>query len=95
MNDIYKIIKGIKKMPWFLGMHVFWVIILLILIDLFVGLLLFYKYVYLAENKKLEINSSKIIILNENKYQAVLRYWDERKEAFDNLEVNNVRNIFK
>ncbi len=68
---LFKCANGTKKILWILGSRAFWVILFFIFIDLILGGLVFYKYVFLAEKEKPAI-SQKIIKFDEKTYQEVL-----------------------
>jgi hypothetical protein len=74
--DFPKIIEavksGIKRFLWNLGLNAFSVILLLILIDLILGGIVFYKYVFLAEQEQPNITGS-ILKFDDKIYKEVLQ----------------------
>lgn len=61
-----------KKIVWSLGLYAFWVILFLILIDFVLGGIVFYKYVFLAENEE-PGGAKNVIKFDETTYQEVLK----------------------
>lgn len=80
--DIY--IRKIQKVLWILGKRAFLCILILILIDILIGGFLFYKYVFLIENKEIE-NISAPNKFQENIYISVVEEWQNRGNILDNL----------
>jgi len=71
-SDILKILYWwIKKALWDLGLNAFWVILMLVLIDIALGTLIFYQYVYLAEREQPRVIEN-ILKFNDKAYQNVL-----------------------
>ena len=66
-----------KKIFWILGMHAFLVIVIIVLLELFLGGFLFYRYVFLAERKEPEIVDHSFQF-KEGAYQEILDQWDQR-----------------
>ena len=62
----------IKKIPWVLASHAFLIILLFILLNLILGVYLFYKYVILVEIEQQKI-AEKDIKFEYNAYQQVLK----------------------
>lgn len=77
--------KGIKRFLYFLCSNAFWIIIIFILIDAVFAEFIFYKYVYIAENQKIESNESILKFDNSN-YQSVLEKFTENRESGVNSE---------
>jgi hypothetical protein len=72
ISDISKkIVTGIEKVLWVLGLHAFGIILLLIFIDFILGGFIFYKYVFLAEKAEPKITET-ILKFNDKKYQSVM-----------------------
>jgi len=74
--DFLKILRALgswsQKFLWFLGLRAFYVILILIFIDLILGIAVFYKYIFWAENQKSN-PPEKIIKFDEKTYQKVLK----------------------
>lgn len=62
-----------KRTVWNWGVRAFWIILLLVLLDLILGGLVFYKYVFLAEAAR-PIASGTIIKFDEKSYSFVLTH---------------------
>lgn len=80
--DIY--IKKIKKIPWILGKHAFLCVLMLILIDIFIGGFLFYKYIYIIETEEIS-NLSISSKFQEDIYKSILEEWQNRENILVNL----------
>lgn len=93
VNDFKKTLAGIKKIPLFLGIHAFLIILFLVLADLIFGAYLFYKYIYVAQNQAPEMISGQIIFDEEN-YQFILDQWKKREENFNKIGEDNIKNPF-
>ena len=93
INDFKKTLSGIKKIPWFLGNHAFLIILLLVLVDLFFGAYLFYKYIYIVKNQMPEVISGQVIF-DEKNYQLILDQWKKREENFNKIEQENIKSPF-
>ena len=73
-SDISKTVSAkAKKLFWLLGLHAFSLILLLILIDLIIGGVIFYNYVFLAEQEVPKVTST-IIKFDDKSYQDVLAH---------------------
>lgn len=85
--------EKIKKFFYFLGIHVFSIILIFIFIDLLIGGWLFYKYVILANQQELDaqVDSFKF---DENAYQNVLIELEERDKIFNDSSPKNYANPF-
>ena len=82
--DSIKSMPGeIKKMIWFLGMHAFIVILFLVLIDIILGGIIFYNYVFLAEQKTPQTHGNALKFDNKT-YQEVI-------EKLQSIEQNNLK----
>jgi len=81
-KQLDRIKSAAKRLPWTLGLHAFFVIIIFILIDVAIGGALFYKYMVLAktENSK---NAGNYIIFEYNAYKEVLDDWKAREDKFN------------
>ena len=98
--DFYKLltyiflkIKKTKRIFWILGMHAFSVILIVILLELFLGGLLFYKYVFLAGSKEPEITNHSFQF-NEGVYQEILEQWQERDLMLQEFMEKEYQNPF-
>lgn len=98
--DYNKIFKGIeialsgsKKILWAIGKRAFLGVLVLILLDMLLGVMLFYKYVYLAENKVAQINGESLQF-NDGVYQKVLNQWQARDEKLNESLQKNYPNPF-
>lgn len=69
--------KRLRGLPLFVGERAFWSIIVVILVELAVGGLLFYKYSVLPGNVKIEV-SEKVVNFNKDDYEQVVKFWEER-----------------
>jgi hypothetical protein len=89
ISGIIKIIlAGSRKILWGAGKHAFLSVLILILLDVILGVGLFYKYVYLAENKVEQIDKGSFQFRDEV-YQKALNQWQARDEKLKNyLQIN-------
>lgn len=83
----------IKKIPWILGLRAFWIILLLVSIELAIGEFLFYKYAILVK-----INEPEIIDYNlkfkSAVYQKVLNAWQKKNQEFEGYQTEQYTNPF-
>lgn len=86
-NDFKDLLKlrasKIKRIPQFLGENAFIFILIFILIEVILGELIFYKYIFSAKIHEPQTTDS-LIEFRENIYQSVLREQQKRKEMFEN-----------
>jgi len=87
--DFKKISDALKLAPssaakaiWSIGKRAFWLSMLLILIDLIIGGLVFYKYVFSAENDKSYLNNPPLQF-DEKSYKEILSQWGKRDESLN------------
>lgn len=91
---IFNIKPGkIKKIPWFLGLNAFWIILFLIFIELVAGAFLFYKYAFLAVRYEPKIIDSDFKF-KSNIYQSVLKEWQEKNQKFEEEKTEQYSNPF-
>jgi hypothetical protein len=69
-------------------------VFMLFLIAAFIGTILFYKYVFLAE-KKGEKNVSSFLSIKQEVYQGVLEFWQEQEQRFKNIDSKEYIDPFK
>lgn len=71
--DIFrKISTNIKKIVWILGLHAFKLILFFVIIDIVLGGVIFYKYVFLAQTEKVN-SAGNVIKFNSRVYQNILK----------------------
>jgi len=83
----------IKKIPWILGLHAFWIILFFVFIELIIGGFLFYKYAILVKKDEQKIADynlkfKKII------YQKVLEEWQKKSQEFEGYQTEQYLNPF-
>ncbi len=83
----------IKKTLWILGSHAFLIILLFILLNLILGVFLFYKYVILVEIKEPEI-IGRTVNFKYNIYQEVLKDWQIKGQSFEEFPDKKYLNPF-
>lgn len=93
-NDFKKVTAVVKKLPCFLALNAFLVILILILVDVLIGGFLFYKYIYLPEKQSPQNNLSQLIF-NDKGYRAVLEEWQKRENTFSKGIDVELKNPFK
>jgi len=77
--------SNIKKIPWFLGRYAFVAILILIAIDMILGAVLFYKYIYLVEKNQPQVTESPATF-KKDVYQEILKDWQERSQKLQSQE---------
>lgn len=77
-------IKNLQKIPWLLGSYAFLFILALILLDVIIGEIVFYKY-GLSVIEKENQTSENLIKLKESSYQGVLNYQENKNQYFNKL----------
>jgi hypothetical protein len=82
---LLKINKTIKKLKVFIELlaeNSFLVFLALFLISLFLGLIIFYHYVFLPENLDVIIKEEELLGLDLEKQARVLEEWQNRNDNF-------------
>lgn len=74
-----------KKMPWFLAKHAFGVIIILVTIDLIIGGLVYYKFIYSVQSDNL---GSGAPLFQYESYRKIKSEWSEREAAAERSYLN-------
>ncbi len=75
--------KKIEVLPWIIGMHAFLSILIVILLEIILGVLLFFNYAFLVKFKEPE----NVVIptkLEETTYRSVLDSLQSRENIFNN-----------
>ena len=81
---ILKIKMNGMKIPWRLASHAFLIVLILVLLDLLLGILLFYNYVLLVKVEEPKI-TGETIVFKSNTYQEVLKEWQLKKQEFQQV----------
>ena len=84
----------IRVFLWFLGRHAFLVMLILVLMGVLYGEILFYRYVFLA-NEMPPQSSVTIATFKENVYTSILEEQIIREEAFKGFSQENYPNPFQ
>jgi hypothetical protein len=79
-NILKKITAIVQKTFWILGLHAFSIILISILVDIALGGLIFYKYVFLAESQSPTVTES-IVKFDEKGYQKVVGELQSRQQS--------------
>jgi len=99
--DSAKILSGIvsslraikiKKICLFFGKHAFGLILNIILLELILGGIIFYKYAFSAEKAEPEISNN--FKFKENSYQEILKEWEQREAKFQEHFGQNLKSPF-
>ncbi len=85
--------RGVRHLPWVVGLHAFLFAILFIVIAVFLGEILFYNYVFLPRVKKME-NLIAPIRFNKNAYNSVIKEWQVRDETLVDVPLKKYANPF-
>lgn len=91
--DTKKIKKVFKRTAWFLAKKAFLSFIIFIFFALFVGGAIFYYYAFLVMNRQPEVEI-KSIQLDEELYQRFLEHYRQRRERFDEVDLEVYFNPF-
>lgn len=86
-------IDKIKKIPWILGLHAFWIILFLVFIELVIGGFLFYKYAVLPNKDEMKIADYNLKFKNVI-YEKVLEEWEKRRLEFEGYQTEQYSNPF-
>lgn len=90
-KKIFNIIK-FKKVPWILGLHAFWIILILIFVDFSIGGYLFYKYIFLVEKEEIKIITS--LKFKKTIYEKILKEWETKNQRFEEYQTEQYLNPF-
>ncbi|MDO8529894.1 MAG: hypothetical protein Q7S10_00565 [bacterium] len=86
--------RAVKRIYWWLGVHAFLVLLLLLLASISFGAHLFYKYAFLMNNS----NEAEVSIptkFKESAYRSVLQEWQQREEASNSIPLKEYKDPFK
>jgi|GEM_PF-4150187 len=83
LNDFYKILIIIKKIPKFLASYAFIAILFLILVDVALGFYIYYFYIQNYNSNYTQANNSQIIMFNSQDYNWVLDKWSKKEKLFN------------
>ncbi len=85
--------KKIEVLPWIIGTHAFLSILIFILLDIILGMILFFNYALLA---KFEAPENVVIStkLQESTYRSVLDSLQARENVFNNSSKENYTDPF-
>ncbi|MEK7080509.1 MAG: hypothetical protein AAB925_01590 [Patescibacteria group bacterium] len=86
--------EKIKKFFYFLAVHIFFIILILIFLDILFGGFLFYKYVILANRQEPDVQDNTFKF-NESAYQSVVDKLEAKEKDFNNLSQENYLNPFQ
>lgn len=93
MNVNFNKFKESTQILWILGSKAFWIIIIILLLELLFGGFLFYKYVFLTAQQNSEVISSSYKF-KENFYQNIVLSWQQREQNFQDFYQNEHINPF-
>ncbi len=74
-------LKKMENTPLVLGVHAFWVVLALVLLDIVIGVFFFYNYIFLAEFSK-PAGSAVPVKFQEKTYKEVQSQWASREIIF-------------
>ncbi|MEK7562387.1 MAG: hypothetical protein AAB509_01770 [Patescibacteria group bacterium] len=84
IKNLIEKIKNTKRVFWFLAVHIFFVILVLILFDILFGGLLFYKYIILTKNQE-PSTTGKSFKFEEAIYQEIIGELASRQKNFESI----------
>lgn len=82
-----------KKILWIIGRRAFAVVLILILIDILLGGFLFYKYIFLAEKEKPNVDGA-YFRFDDDSYQKILTQWQSRDQKLKDFLQKNYPSPF-
>ncbi len=82
-TTLISILKNFKRIPWILGKYAFFVVLLLIVLDLIFGVWVFYNYVFLIKETRPQITESPSMF-QKGAYQQILENWQLRDQKLQN-----------
>ncbi len=94
IEQLNKIIKSGKSFFLLVVSHLFLSFFVVFIIALAVSGFFYYKYGFVAENKKIE-NPPSPFELNEKTYQEVLKVWQEKEKVFNMADDKDYPNVFE
>jgi len=83
------ILAGIKKIPWILGRCAFSVVLILIAIDLILGVMLVYNYIFAVEASQPQTTESPSTFKSDI-YKGILKEWQVRDQKLQNNQFQGV-----
>lgn len=92
LADLFK--DKVKKILLTLGKDAFLFILLFVLLDIFLGEILFYKYITSLQFQEPEMQQAPIKF-KEDAYQSVLKKWHERNSIFESSSSKNYLDPFQ
>lgn len=94
LRKLNKIAKFLKKTPRFLAERAFLASLVFIFLAVILGVLVFYKYSFLAEKREPEIPEESLFF-DEKTFKEILRIRQERQERFQNAAPKEHLNPFR
>lgn len=91
--DIVKLKRIFKEIPAILARRALLVFAFLVLLDLILGIFIFYQYSILSERKSVEIEDNPLI-LKEKTLQNVLNYMSQTQQRFQQTKIKEYPDIF-
>ncbi len=88
-----KAIVLVKKIPWIVAKHAFMVLLVLILLDFFLGEYLFYHYVVIPKTQGPEYVMQPVMF-KQKMYESVLGQRQKREEFFANPKAHSYSDPF-
>jgi hypothetical protein len=95
LSGIVNCLKAIKlkKICFFFGKHAFGFVLSIILLELILGGVIFYRYAFLAEEAEPEIGSNHLKF-KESVYRGILKEWEQREVKFQESFEQNLQSPF-
>ena len=92
-KDLFQKAKNVKKVFWFLGSHVFFVILTLIFLDIMFGGFLLYRYTFFAKIQDSGAPAQNFRF-EESAYKNVLVELQAREQKFEEAQEQDYPNPF-
>jgi hypothetical protein len=83
----------IKKLPLIIAKHAFYTSLILFLLSLAIGLILFYKYIILAQEAEFE-DTDQNYLLDEEAYKDIKKVWQEHENMLEQTDFKEYPNPF-
>jgi len=95
-NKIKNVLRGLEKISISVAKRFWFSILIIFFLVVLLANFLFYKYYILSQNYFLGIKEQeKIVLLDEKKYDAFLKFWEEQKIKNQNVYSKKYLNIFE
>lgn len=92
-NRLARLVSFFKRLPWLWGEHVFTFFLAAIFLASVLGGLVAYKYTVLFQQRK-PVLTSQLPSFDKESLQAMLRFWQERRQRFQDADTKSYPALF-